>query len=180
MKSKFKHKTSWIVITGAPYSGKTTALRIIEKKGYQRLPEVARVHIKLKLSEGLDLATIRKSESDFQFTILNKKLEIENTLNHQDTIFLDRGIPDSIAYYRFSGIDPNLVLKECYAHQYKKVFMFDRLPLETDHARIESDQDAQTLQNYLESDYRKVGYKVIHVPVMSVNERVEFILSKTI
>lgn len=173
-----KKKTNWVVFTGAPSSGKTTALKILEKKGYKWIPEAARKYIEEELSKGHILEKVRRSESKFQYKILRLKLDIEDKLDPKERIFFDRGIPDSIAYYRLSGLDPLQATKECHIYQYANVFLFECLPLVTDHARIESENEAEKLQEWFEEDYKKLGYEVTHVPVMSVEKRVDLILSK--
>src|SRR5579872_2819615 len=68
-RSKLKHKmikTNWCVLTGAPCSGKTTALNVLKDLGYRCIPEMARVYIEDELSKGHSLKEIRADERAFQ------------------------------------------------------------------------------------------------------------------
>ena len=175
---KFKVETNWCVITGAPCSGKTTVLKELEKHGYRWSPEIARIYIEQEQSKGFTLEEIRKDEGKFQKGLIETKLKVESETNPQDTFFFDRAMPDSITYYRAAGLNPDEVIDDCLHYKYKRVFIFDPLPYQTDNARIEDKQTVDFLDEWLEKDYEELGYDVIRVPAISVSERVEFILSK--
>ena len=86
-------------------------------------------------------------------------------------------MPDSISFYRAAGLDPNQVLEHCFNYKYCKVLLFDRLPMQRDHARTEDDRTADFLDYWLEKDYQAIGHDVIRVPLIGVQERVEFVLN---
>lgn len=168
----------WYVITGAPHSGKSTAISHLSKMGYCTCPEAARILIDKKISEGKKLEDIRRDELKFQKKILGMKIELEEKLPKDKTVFLDRGLPDSIAYYQLYGLDIKDVLKICRKKRYKKIFFLEPLPFKEDYARIEDKEGAKKLSEFLKKAYLNLGYEVIIVPVMPVEKRVEFILSK--
>lgn len=174
---EFTQNTNWVVITGAPSAGKTSVLKALAGLGHKVIPEVARGYIEKKLSRGLSLETIREDESIFQKKILSTKQLIEARLPSKEIFFFDRAIPDSITHYRLAGLNPNHIVKKCFKYRYNKVFLLERFPIAVDHARTESEEEAAFLQFWLEKDYRKLGYDVIDIPVMSVRNRVELILS---
>jgi predicted ATPase len=173
----FLINTNWSVITGAPCSGKTSLLKELSKKGYKWYPEIARVYIEQEKEKGRTLKEIRANEGEFQKGLVNTKLDLEKNSDTQSIIFFDRAMPDSITYYRVGNLDPNFVLDDCFNYKYKKVFIFDRLEYVLDGARTEDDTTASFLDKWLEDDYKSLGYDVIRVPVMSINDRVDFILS---
>lgn len=170
-------KNNWFALTGAPSSGKTTVLKELEKKGYKVYEEWARVYIDSEMQKGKTLKEIRKDEVQFQNKILQLKIDFEKTLNPSSTLFLDRGIPDSIAYMKLckAPIDSKLEksIKKC---TYKKVFLMELLEYETDYARTESQEEAMILDTLLENAYKELGMAVIRVPRMSIEKRVDFIL----
>jgi predicted ATPase len=64
-------------------------------------------------------------------------------LPKEDLIFFERGLPDSIAYYEFCGIDPKPVVKICEKIRYKGVFLLESLPYKRDYARVESEEGGE-------------------------------------
>lgn len=172
-------KNNWCVITGAPSSGKTTVLLELERMGYKTYEEWARVYIDSEMQKGKTLKEIRADELEFQKKILQLKIDFEKTLNPSSVIFLDRGIPDSIAYMKLCGYGRDPILKKASKNcSYKKVFLMELIKYESDYARTESEEEARILDKLLEDAYKELGMEVIRVPKMSVNERIEFILSK--
>ena len=111
-----------------------------------------------------------------QRDILNLKTGREKILHPHDRIFIDRGVPDSISYYRIAGLDPVEARHECCHFFYKAVFIFDRLPLVQDGVRSETEAVADQLDKMIEEDYAALGYHPVRVPVLSISERADFIL----
>lgn len=95
-------RTNWCVITGAPCSGKTSVVKELERRGYQVVHESARAYIDQQLAAGKRLDQIKADERTFENHILNAKRAIESTLPPEETIFFDRGLPDSIAYFKLA------------------------------------------------------------------------------
>ena len=124
-KYQFKQKTNWVVITGAPCTGKTTVIEELKKLGHTCHPEAAREYIESEMAKGFTLDEIRADNLKLQSGILNKKMILEENLTPNQLIFLDRGIPDTLTYYRPSALDPMLALDNCFINQYDKVFVFD-------------------------------------------------------
>ncbi len=169
---------NWYVITGGPCSGKTTTLGVIEKMGYRVEYETARFWIEQELKQGKTLEEMRKDEYLFQKKILELKIENEKNFSKDKLIFIERGIPDTTAYYQQScGIKEDELLKESLKKcSYKKIFLFELLDYQQDYARLENEKEAKILEDLLEESYKSLGMEVIRVPKMSVQRRVEFIL----
>lgn len=166
----------WYVITGGPNSGKTTIIEYLSKLGYDAIPEYARLLIKRELEKGRKLEKIRENEIKFQDQILKGKLLLEKKAPRNEIVFLDRGIPDSIAYYRFLNAKFSKKLWEKNKNRYKKIFLLDMLPYKKDYARDESKKDAYRIHYLIKKTYEELGYKIIKVPVMPLEKRVELIL----
>lgn len=165
-------QTRWHVITGAPCSGKTAVIQELEVRGYRVVHETARSFLEKKREESKS-PEFRKQA---QTTILEMKLDIESSLPVDETLFLDRGAPDSIAYYRLHELDPAEVFQRGRRRRYRRVFFCDRLPLEPDAIRTEDEATAAKLHAFLLDAYRRFDYEVISVPVRSIRERTDFIL----
>lgn len=172
----FMQQTNWYVITGAPCSGKTAVIRELEQLGYPVMHEVARAYIDERLQNGETIDRIKADILSFEHHILYKKIAIEQSLLKEDTVFLDRAVPDSIGYYILEGLDPDDPIQKSRLWRYKKIFFFDRIPFEKDPVRSEDDKIASRLDGLLKESYRMLDYEIIFVPLMSVNERVSFVL----
>jgi len=169
-------QTNWLVITGAPCSGKTAVIRSLEQLGYPVMHEVARTYIDERLKTGETIDRIKTDILSFERHILYKKIGIEQSLLKEETVFLDRAVPDSIGYYILEGLDPDDPIQKSRLWRYKKIFFFERIPFEKDPVRSEDGQIASRIDDLLKESYRMLGYEIVFVPLMTVNERISFIL----
>lgn len=170
-------QTNWYVVTGGPSSGKTTTVNLLRSRGYKTTIEHARHYIDTQKVTGKTVEEIRKNHVVFQQGILDMQIEQEQALSSNDVVFLDRAIPDALAYYRFLGLSVDIKLEETlHRHLYKKIFILDPLPLVADYARTEDGVAQKKIHTLLTDVYESLPYPVIHVPVLPPEERVDFIL----
>lgn len=174
----FKTPTRWVAITGAPSSGKTSVLNALEKRGYKICHEAARELIEAKIAGGQTLEQVRADAGSLQREILKVKMEWSRRFSPDDIVFFDRGIPDSLSYFRAAGLDPAEVMPLALEFRYAHVFLFDRLPIVRDGVRTESEADASQIEQFLIEDYKALGYHPVRVPVMPVEARADFMLQK--
>ena len=92
--------------------------------------------------------------------------------------FLDRGVPDCLAWCRAYGLNPNEILPKCFRHRYASVFVLDRLPVQGDGLRPEDEALAAFLDEWIPRDYSALGYRVVRVPVLPLQGRVGFVLER--
>jgi len=170
--------TNWHVLTGAPCAGKTTLIEMLAGRGYRVVHEVARAYIDGQLSQGRTLAQIKADPAAFERTILLEKVRGEKALPPEELIFLDRAVPDSIAYYRFEGLDPDEPLSYSRSMRYKTIFLLDRLLFQKDAVRSESEKAADLLDALIAQAYAGLGYEPVRVPVLPVDQRLDFILQR--
>ena len=173
---KMEKQSKWYVVTGVPSSGKTTVLNHLAKEGYKVVPEAARTLIDQEMAEGRSVAEIRSNERGFQRRVTALKIKLESELPLKQIIFLDRAMPDSIAYYALCGIDPGEALAVCRRNLYQKVFLMEPITFTQDYARTESPEAIARLNDLLRDAYKQLGYEVVAVPAMSVEDRVRFIM----
>jgi predicted ATPase len=165
------------VITGAPCSGKTAVIDELEQRGYRVIHEVARAHIDALLKTGLRLEQIKADERRFERHILHEKIRIESALTNVETIFFDRAVPDSIAYFKLAGLDIEEPLKMSTRVRYKKIFLFERLQWLNDKVRCEDEDRASQLDLLIKESYQRLGYELIPVPIRSVRGRADLVLT---
>lgn len=169
-------KNKWYVITGGPCSGKTT-VHLLAARGYKTTIEEARHYLNAQRHRGKTVEQARKNYREFQLSVLELQKAQEASLSPEDTVFLDRAVPDARAYYRLYRIPEDLVVTEAIlAASYRKVFILKRLPLVHDYARIENKEAQATLERLIADVYRELGFPLIEVPVMFPEQRVDFIL----
>jgi predicted ATPase len=176
----FEHETNWCAVTGAPSSGKTSVIEELAHRGFAVQNEVARELIETALRHGKTLQQVRDTEhvQQLQKRILRLKLAREKGLNRETLVFTDRGLPDSIIYFRRAGLDPAEAIRDSKLFHYRAVFLFERLPLVKDGVRTENEQDLKDIEAEIENDYRDLGYDPIRVPVLPIARRADFILGK--
>ena len=172
--------TNWVAITGAPSSGKTSVIATLSTLGHATRSEVARAYIEEQLARGLTLDMIRSQDAarQMQRIIFTRMREMQAALDPAALVFLDRGLPDSISYFRLAALDAAEVIAACRQQLYRAVFLLDRLPVAHDDVRTEDDAAAQQLEDMLWADYESLGYCPVRVPVMPVAARAAFILSR--
>jgi predicted ATPase len=170
-------QTNWCVITGGPSSGKSTVIRLLKDQGFNTTVELARHYIDLQRMNGRSTEEIRANQRQFQHKVLNLQIELERKLDPQELVFLDRGLPDELAYYKYFNLPPDEKLVEYLdEHLYKKIFIMDLLPLCEDYARTEDIAAQKALHQLIIETYSNRSEPVVMVPVLPPKERVKFIL----
>ncbi|WP_298624564.1 ATP-binding protein [uncultured Legionella sp.] len=170
-------QTNWYVITGAPSSGKTTLINQLASAGYTIAPEVARDYINDLLAANYTLEDISHDNRQLQRGILAVALKRERRLQTNQLIFFDRGTPDSLGYFRYYQLNEEHVVQACQRLRYKKLFYCHQLPMEYDSVRVEDSLSARTIGELIYEAYNKLGYELIELPAVPVQQRIEIILS---
>lgn len=169
---------NWYVITGGPSTGKTTVINLLHKLGYNTTIEHARHYIDTWFNEGHSVEEIRNNKKEFQYGILNMQIEGEASIKDKDLVFLDRAIPDNLAYFKFYKLDYNeKLLNAVKETSYKKIFILDRLPFTKDYARTENEEDQEKIHQLIIDVYTDLGFPIVFVPILPPSERVKFILN---
>ncbi len=169
--------TNWQVITGAPCSGKTAVIVELGRRGFRVVPEAARAVIDAEIGKGRRLSDIKADAHAFEHRILQAKLAAEARLPEEDLVFLDRALPDSVAYFTLEGLDPREPREQSRRFRYRNVFLFERLAFRPDRVRSENDATAARVERLIENVYLDLGYRPHRVPVLPVTERTDAVLS---
>lgn len=162
------------VFAGAANSGKTTLLNEMEKLGFKTVPESARKIIEEQLAtKGNILPWINREA----FDKLCFETDLENYYKFSEGIvFFDRSLPDALAYHKIYNDLPEC-LEDVLKSHYDKVFMLEMLPsYETDEVRRQTVEIEKKIHEVLKETYEKQCDKMLTVPVMSIEERVKFVL----
>ncbi len=173
-------KKEIIVIIGGPGTGKSTVIDALIEKGYCCYPEISREVTLEAKKQGIDQLFLEKPLLFSEMLLKGRIKQFENALNEPHKIvFIDRGIPDVVAYMDFIGDQyPELFDKACKENKYSKTFILP--PWQeiyvSDAERYENFEQAQLIYNYLVLTYKKYGYNLIEVEKDTVENRVDFIL----
>ena len=170
-------QTNWCVVTGGPGSGKTTTINILSARGYKTTIEHARHYIDTQRQKGKTVEETRRNQEEFQMRILDMQIEQEAMLQPQELVFLDRAIPDALAYYRFLNLPiSQKVVDALNIYRYKKIFILDRLPIVQDYARIEDEKAQKKIHELIIEVYANLNLPIVHVPILPPEDRVDYIL----
>ena len=178
LSTPFRVQTNWHVITGAPSCGKTTLIDQLADKGFKTVLETAHLYIEREMALGRKISEILENRVDLQGILIEMQLGIEHELQANEVTFLDRALPDYLAFNRYVGLNPNGMLSECFCHRYASVFILDPLPFQENGVRDDDSAVVDYLDEWLARDYSALGYLVVRVPVLAPHERLAFVLEK--
>lgn len=170
---------NWYVITGGPSTGKTSLVEALQARGYAAVPESARHYIETERIRGKTVEEVRANQLEFQHQVTRLQVARERALDPAVPTFLDRGVPDQLAYYRYLGMPEDEVIRTAVAGAaYKKIFILDRLPVAYDGVRTEDTRAQAAIHETITAVYESLPFPIVHVPVLPLEQRVDFVLER--
>ena len=129
-----------------------------------------------------NIFVLRSASPNFLLSQINKCVS-NSKQEPNDVVFLDRGIPDVLAYMHYIGDSyPAFFDTTCKENKYTKIFILP--PWEdiyvADNERYENYEQAKLIYNHLVETYQKYDYNLIEVPKDTVDNRILFILGQII
>jgi predicted ATPase len=169
-----------IVIIGGPGTGKSTIIDGLIEKGFCCYPEISREITLEAKKQGIEQLFLENPLLFSELLLEGRKNQFKNALKEtKETVFIDRGIPDILAYMHYIGdsYPPHFDLA-CRENLYTKIFILP--PWEeiyvSDEARYENFEQAKLIHNHLLETYKNYGYELIEVPKDTLDKRILFIL----
>jgi predicted ATPase len=168
-----------IIITGGPCTGKTSLIEALSFKDYTVHPEFARVVIAEQLALKTDLVPWLNNVG-FSSLVLEKMLALNASITDHKLHFFDRGIPDLAAYLHVThnSLPDGFAAALTQANYHSTVFLLP--PWEeiyaNDNERKESFDKALEIYHALKSTYKDLGFDVVEVPKLPIEERLDYIL----
>lgn len=170
-----------ILIIGGPGSGKTTLIESLSQSGYICYPEISREVTLEAQKRGIDQLFLTEPLLFSEMLLEGRIRQHQSALSESvDWVFIDRGIPDVLAYMHYIGDSyPSFFDQACREHQYSKIFLLPPWEniYESDAARYENFEQAELIHKHLVETYNSYGYQLIEVPKDTVEARIDFILN---
>ncbi|NRD24111.1 ATP-binding protein [Winogradskyella litoriviva] len=169
-----------IVIAGGPGTGKTTIINELKKRNFICYDEISRQITLQARKDGIEQLFLTEPLL-FSEKLLEGRIQQFNeaTKETNEVVFIDRGIPDVIAYMDFIGDTyPNNFVEACKNHQYDSIFILQPWQeiFTSDAERYENFEEAIEIHQHLLNTYKRFGYHLIDVPFGNVETRANFIL----
>ena len=169
------------VITGAPGTGKTAIINELKERGYCCVDENSREIITEQIKNGGEILPW-KNQIAFENLISSKRAKQYASIDKDEVYFFDRSTIDCIAYLKANNLETSAeileFIKDCkfnsnvfYTPIWEEIYT-------TDSERKESIESAMIIENFLLSTYKYFDYTLIEIPRLTIEERVDFILSK--
>jgi predicted ATPase len=173
-----------VVLTGGPGSGKSDLIEMIKGLEYAIVDEAAIEFIEELIREKGEEETKkwrRQNVADFQALLAPRAAKAENEAvpGKEGFVFLDRAVPDGIAFCRKNNVAvPNELAQLVHPENYNIVFVCDTLtvfPERPDSGRLSNQEDSRILGELLEDVYRGFGLPVHRVANGPIEDRLFFI-----
>jgi len=172
--------TKKIVITGGPGTGKSSIINELLKRGYTCLEEISRQVIIDARKDGIDQLFLKDPLMFSKLLLKGRKQQYDEAEKHDsDIVFIDRGIPDVLAYMDFINDKyPDEFIETCKNNVYNYVFILSPWQeiFTGDNERYENFDQAVTIHQHLLDTYEKYEYNLIDVPFDTVEKRADYIL----
>ena len=169
-----------IVITGGPGTGKSSIITELLKRGYNCMEEISRQVILEARRDGIDQLFLTNPLLFSELLLSGRKQQYINASKQEtDLVFIDRGIPDVLAYMDYIGDTyPQEFIDTCKKNVYDHVFILS--PWQeifiSDNERYENFDQAVKIHHHLLNTYKKYEYDLIDVPFEKVQNRADHIL----
>lgn len=170
-----------IVITGGPGTGKSSVIKKLEWLGHHCLHEVSR-EVTLEAQKQGITQLFLEDPLLFSQKLLEARVKQYESLedSKEKFTFLDRGVPDVVAYMEYFGTKyPKSFSEACKLNSYEKIFLLPpwREIYTNDNERYETFEEAETIYSFLKKTYLFYEYNIVEVPKLSVKNRCDFILN---
>jgi predicted ATPase len=170
------------VVTGGPGSGKTTLLEALAALGFGHTIEAGRAIIQDQTSIDGPVLPARDPVLFAEMMLSWEFHSYRMAQSRTGPVFFDRGVPDIAGYYRLIGrAVPDHVTKAAHRFRYQpRVFAAPPWPeiFGHDAERKQSFDEAQRTYEAVTEAYREFGYELVVLPLVSVQERMQFVLDR--
>ncbi len=172
--------TKRIVITGGPGTGKSSIINELIKRDCTCFEEVSRQVTLDARKDGIEQLFLTKPLL-FSERLLEARTQqfIDAESVDANTVFLDRGLPDVLAYMDYAkSIYPKYFIETCERYKYDKAFVLSPWQeiFVSDSERYENFNQAVEIHHALLNTYETFDYELLDVPFDTIEKRADFII----
>lgn len=168
-----------VVITGGPGSGKSTLIDALALEGFSRMPEGGRAIIQDQVAIGGSALPWADRAAFAELMLAWDLRSYREAQALPAPVIFDRGIPDVIGYLTLCGLPvPPHLRKAAELYRYRRqVFIAPVWPdiFTCDAERKQSLEEAEATYRAMVATYTDFGYEPVHLPLVSVADRVRFV-----
>lgn len=167
------------VVTGGPGSGKSSLINAMARRGFHTMPEAGRAIIQDQVRIG-GSALPWANRAIFAELMLGWELRsYQEALGRDAPVIMDRGLPDIVGYLTLCGlpVPPHVDAAARLCPYNKRVFLapFWDTIFTQDAERKQDRQEAQATARVMGETYARLGYHLVELPLVSVEDRADFI-----
>ncbi len=170
------------IITGAPGTGKTSIINELKKRGFKCINENSREIIAEQIFERGEILPW-KNQIAFENKIANMRTQQYIDSPENCICFFDRSILDGIAYMQVNNLKlTSQIIKNIKKCNFNKSVFYTPIwqeIYENDNERKENIKQAMIIEKAIIKTYKSRGYELTEIPKLSIEERANFIISKT-
>lgn len=172
--------TKKIVITGGPGTGKSSIIDELKRRGHLCFDEISRQVTLEARKKGVEQLFLTQPLLFSQMLLEGRVKQFMEAHKQQNTtVFLDRGLPDVLAYMDYFGSTyPEDFVHICQNNTYDVVFILAPWQeiFQSDSVRYETFEQSQIIHEHLLKTYKNFNYQLIDIPFDTVEKRADFIL----
>lgn len=169
-----------VVIAGGPGTGKTSIITHLKTSGFICFDEISRQVTLQARKDGIEQLFLTEPLLFSQKLLEGRTQQfLDASKSSENIVFLDRGLPDVLAYMDYIGDQyPEHFIEACQNYKYDFIFVLSPWQeiFTSDNERYESFDEAIEIHHHLLETYKRFGYQLIDVPFGSVKNRSNFIL----
>ncbi|TDU39826.1 putative ATPase [Gelidibacter sediminis] len=172
--------TKKIVITGGPGTGKSSIIDELKKRGHICFDEISRQVTLEARKSGVDQLFLTQPLLFSQMLLEGRAKQFVEANNYKNsTVFLDRGLPDVLAYMDYFGSAyPEDFIQISQNNTYDAVFILApwKEIFKSDSVRYETFEQSELIHQHLLKTYNRFNYTLIDIPFDTVAKRADFII----
>lgn len=169
-----------IVITGGPGTGKSSIINQLKSRGFVCYDEISREITLQARKDGIEQLFLTEPLLFSEKLLKGRTQQFKDAIKEdKNLVFLDRGLPDVLAYMDYIGDNyPDRFIETCKLYAYDYVFVLAPWQeiFTSDSERYENFEQAIEIHHHLLETYMRFGYQLIDVPFETIEKRTDFVL----
>jgi predicted ATPase len=169
------------VITGGPGSGKSALIDALSQRGIHTMPESGRAIIRDQVAIGGEALPWSDRRAFSELMLSGEMRSHRDALNLSGHVIFDRGVPDVLGYLRLCNLPifPHVERAAQMFRYHHQAFIAPPWPeiFTRDAERKQSFEEAQATYKVMAETYSGLGYSLVQIPLVPVQQRVRFMLA---